>query len=442
MAGRKRPLPIPQRAANLPRRKRTAKPADNKALPIWPEPVQQGSLIDMLHRHVQQLRDQDAHGNRKLFLDDVFVAYLLAFFNPSIRTLRTLEDFSQTKQAQKRISIPKICRSTLSDFQRIADPERLQPIVESLRSELARKCSGGRLPNDLAMLHKKILAVDGTFFPAAAAVAWAVVSRNQVDGERHRARLDWQVNIATMLPELMVIPDPGESEADSAARHVVHGSISIYDRGYMSFHLIASFYERDAQSSQMTALADFVIRLRKEGGNAPTLEEIEIRPLGAEAQTAGVISDRLVKLPALKREEKLVVTLREVVFMGDDGKEVRLLTNLQTIPAHAIAILYKFRWQVELFFKWLKCYANFNHLVSHSREGVLLSFYVTIIGVLLLYLRTNSRPSKYAIALLSCAAQGATLEEIMPILRERERQCEVERQGAARRRAKKKAAGN
>lgn len=411
-------------------------------LPIWPEPVQRGSLVEMLHRHVEGLRDEEAHGNRKLFLDDVFVAYLLAFFNPSIRTLRTLEDFSQTKQAQKHLSISKICRSTLADFQRIADPERLQPIVESLRWELARKCTGGRLPNDLIALHKKILAVDGTFFPAAADVAWALVSRNQRDGECHRARVDWQVNIATMLPELAVVPDPGESEADSAARHVVRGTISIYDRAYMSFHLIASFYDRDPQSRQVSALADFVIRLKKTGRNAPKLEEIEVRPLDAEAQTAGVMSDRLVKLPGLKHQEKLVVTLREVVFMGDDGKEVRLLTTLLTIPAHIIAILYKYRWQVELFFKWLKCYANFNHLISHSREGVLLNFYVTIIGVLLLYLHTGFRPSKYAIALLASVAQGATLEEIMPILRERERQCEVARQSAARRHAKKKAVGN
>jgi hypothetical protein len=416
---------------------------DTRVLPIWPEPVRRGSLVDILDHHVEQLRDENAHGNRKLFLDDVFVAYLLAFFNPSIRTLRTLEDFSQTKQAQKHISIPKICRSTLSDFQRIADPERLQPIVESLRSELARKCSGGRLPTDLNALHKKILAVDGTFFSAAADVAWAVVSRNQRDRERHRARLDWQVNIATMLPELTVVPEPGESEADSAARHVVHGSISIYDRAYMSFHLIASFHERDPQSGQVTALADFVIRLKKKNApNAPKLQEIEVRPPDAEAQTARVTSDRLVTLPGLKQQEKLVVTLREVVLMGDDGKEVRLLTTLLMIPAHIIAMLYKFRWQVELFFKWLKCYGNFNHLVSNSREGVLLSFYVAIIGVLLLYLHTGFRPSKYAIALLSCVAQGATMEEIMPILRERERQCELERQGAARRRAKKKAEAN
>src|SRR6266568_6632548 len=135
-----------------------AKPVDD--LPLWPEIVQRGSLVEMLRRHVEGLRAHDDHGNRKLFLDDVFIAYLLAFFNPSIRTLRTLEDFSQTQQAQKHLSVPKICRSTLSDFQRVADPERLGPILQALRAELARKCAQGRLPDDLQALHQQILAAD------------------------------------------------------------------------------------------------------------------------------------------------------------------------------------------------------------------------------------------------------------------------------------------
>jgi Transposase DDE domain len=422
-----------------PRRRRPAGDAQETAvLPLWPETVQRGALIAMLRKHVQGLRAQGQHGNRALFLDDVFIAYLLAFFNPSIRTLRILEDFSQTQQAQKHLTIAKICRSTLSDFQKIADPERLGPIINALRSELARKCAQGRLPDDLHALHKQILAVDGTFLPAAADVAWAVRSRNQRDGQRHRARFDWQVDINTWLPELVVVPDPGESEADSAARSIVPGSISIYDRGFLSFRLIARFYDRDASTAAVTPKAEFVVRLKEPGPNAPTLEEVEVRPLDAAAGAAGGVSDRVVRLPGLERAEKLTVTLREVVVAGPDGKLVRLLTNLLTVPAQVIAFLYRCRWQIELFFKWLKCYANFNHMISHSREGVLLNFYVTIIGVMLMYLHTGFRPSKYAMALLGTAVQGGTLAEILPILRERERQCEVARQSAAARRAKKK----
>ena len=128
--------------------------------------------------------------------------------------------------------------------------------------------------------------------------------------------------------------------------------------------------------------------------------------------------------------------LRLVVIRLPDGDEVRLLTNLFDVPAEIIALIYRYRWQVELFFRWLKCYANFNHLISHGNQGVLLNFYVVIIGAMLMYLHTDGRPSKYLFSLLGLVAQGgATLAEIMPILRERERQCALARE-SPRRRAK------
>ncbi len=333
---RKKSRPIPPS-----RRRPQSDAALAAALKEWPDPVQKASLVVMLKKHVARLRGEDpAHGNRALFLDDVFIAYLLAFFNPSIRTLRTIEDFSQTRQAQKHLSIPKICRSTLSDFQKIADPERLEPVIEALRSELERKCRGGRLPADLAALERKILAVDGTFLSAAAEVAWAVQSRNQRADGPHKARLDWQVDIATWLPEVVAVPDPGESEPDAAARQVAAGTISIYDRAFLSFHLVASYYSDSAAAGatpEPAPRAEFVIRLKQPGGNAPTLEEVEVLPLDDQATAAGVTSDRLVRMPGLEKSQGLRVTLREVVVDGSDGKPVRLLTNLLRIPAHVIA---------------------------------------------------------------------------------------------------------
>ena len=109
--------------------------------------------------------------------------------------------------------------------------------------------------------------------------------------------------------------------------------------------------------------------------------------------------------------------------------------SVRKASAAVIAQLYRYRWQVELFFRWLKCFGNFTHLISHCREGVLMHFYVTIIAALLMYLHTSFRPSKYLFVLLSQVASGtATLDEVLPILRERERQCELARQSAARRR--------
>ena len=419
------------------RRNTKSRRAEPGELPIWPETVQGRSLVSMLQRHVAQLRDEaGAHGNRDVFLDDVFIAYLLAFFNPSVRSLRTIEDFSQTQQAQKCLSIPRLCKSTLSDFNAIADPTRLQPILEALRGQLARRSLNQPPPQDLAAVLKQVVAVDGTFLPALADVTWAVCSRNQREGERYRARLDWQVDVHSWIPELITVPEPGQSEADSAAGAIRPGAIYVYDRGFQSFALLAAHFTREGKTAQPHA--DFVLRLRKEGPNAPKLVALSDRPLCEAAVAAGIVSDRLVQLLGLQKNERLRVELREVVVQLPDGARLRLLTSLLDLPAEVIALIYQWRWQIELFFRWLKCYANFDHLISHSREGVLLNFYVVIIGVLLMYLHMHGRPSKYAFVLLGMVAGGgATLEDILPILRERERQCAVARASAAKRRAKK-----
>src|SRR5260370_20574030 len=105
-------------------------------LPIWPEAVVGGKHVATLEKLIQNLRDSDPHGNRALFLDDVFIASLLAFYNPALRSLRTIEDFSQTRHAQKHLSIPTLCKSTFSDVTQLADPTRLRPILDHLRREV------------------------------------------------------------------------------------------------------------------------------------------------------------------------------------------------------------------------------------------------------------------------------------------------------------------
>ena len=64
-----------------------AKNVPGESLPNWPEHITGGKYVRMLEKYAQSLRDADAHGNRRLFLDDVLIAHLLAFFNPTLRSL-------------------------------------------------------------------------------------------------------------------------------------------------------------------------------------------------------------------------------------------------------------------------------------------------------------------------------------------------------------------
>ncbi len=387
-----------------------------------------GKHVRRLEKLIGELREEDAHGNRELFLDDVFIAYLLAFFNPSVRSLRTIEDFSQTKQAQKHLSIPKLCKSTVSDFNKLADPTRLQPIIDHLRREIL-KPGRGRPTNSLESLHRQVLAVDGTFLHAAADVVWAIRRR----GSKNGARLDFQVDVNTWLPECLVLGGPDDSEAKNAADTITPGAIHLYDRGIFSFDLV------EAHNN-----ADFVMRIRESGERCPKFLATKERKITASARKAGVVSDRIGYLAGSHNHKAPKALLREVIIIPPDdpaspnrSKEpVRLLTNLLDLEAEIIGVLYRHRWQVELFFRWLKCYARFDHLISENREGVLLSFYVAIIAVTLMHLHTGYRPSKYLFSLMSLVASGsAEMEEIMPILRERERRNKLERDRLARKRA-------
>jgi hypothetical protein len=417
-----------------------AKKKSMRELDDWPDPVQGSKYLRILEKHVLALRAQtkpDAHGNQQLFLDDVVLAHLYSFFNPTIKSLRVIEDFSHTRQAQKHLKTPKISRSTLSDFHKVLDPALLQPIIARLHGEARKK---GCLPAGLPETVTQLLAVDGSFFAVAANVAWAVQHACNNGQKKASVRLDVHLDIDTWLPEVFEVHGAEASEADSAAQIIRSGpirpgSVRIYDRGILSFELL---------QAQVDAHAFFVHRLRMPGKRTPKLEVVEERPLAKADRDAGVLADRCVRFLGSTHRDPPKDIFREVVLVSptDPDGEIRLLTNLtdhQTLDAATIGLLYRYRWQVELFFRWLKVFAHFEHLISHSRNGVLLSFYVAVIGVLLICLFTNTRPSKYAYIMLAWVANGnATLEEIAPILAERHRQIAVANASKAKREAKKK----
>ncbi len=103
---------------------------------------------------------QNPHGNRQLFLDDTLSPTSSPSSCPALWTLRTLEDFSQTRQAQASHHRQALQEYPL-DFNHSADPTRLQPILDHLRRSPQTPASGNPLTS--LTLHRQILAVDGTF---------------------------------------------------------------------------------------------------------------------------------------------------------------------------------------------------------------------------------------------------------------------------------------
>jgi hypothetical protein len=392
--------------------------------PVRAEELFGGKYVRSLQGHLARLHAAHAHPNRNLFFDSVAIAYLLAFFSPAVRSLRTLDDFSQTPAMQEQTSIDRIPRSTLSDANKVFDPALLEPIIEELR---ARIPDLNRKDPKLGELTRRVRAVDASLFTVAATVTWALQSRRANQKKQVHVRLNLQWAAATGTPEGVSIGGNGSSEAAALMAKLEPDLIYVLDRGYVNFQLLDRI---------LHACSDFVLRLKKNNLFTP----IKTRPLSDADLAAGVISDRIGRLTGSGDCQAPGALLREIIIVDPNNpdKPLRLLSSILDVPANVVGELYRWRWKIELFFRWLKVHANFAHLISHSENGVAVGFHIAVIAVLLIHIHTQQPVSKYAYVMLGLVATGqATMDDILPILERRERECQLDRLRRARKRAEK-----
>jgi hypothetical protein len=342
-------------------------------------------IEDQLHR----LHELPAHANRNVFLDHVVIAHLLAFFNPGVRGLRTIEDIFDHPLIRQRFAVPRLPKSTVSDAQNLFDPKLLLPLIEMLRQR------AGIQPHDprLDVITRELLAVDGSFFTVAPRIAWAVYNGSG----KGNVRLHVQFNILDGLPDQTTLTHGQGSETQQLRESLRANCFYVGYRGFQDYGLLEDI---------LGARSDFLIRLRK-SAHAQTVEE---GPLTATDQAAGVVRDATIQLGWRTDQTPSRPTLRlvEVSFTNREGQQetMLLLTNRLDLPAWLMALIYQHRWQVELFFRWLKCMAHFEHFFSETLNGMTFQVYVTMIGLLLIAIETGARPSKYDYALMSVAVSG------------------------------------
>jgi hypothetical protein len=132
--------------------------------------------LSTLGKHLRRLGKVSGHGNRLLRHDDLLTLLLLGFFNPTLRSLRTLENASVTAQFQPCLNIERACRSTLSDANACLDPKLLEPLIRDLR---ARVPNLPKTDRQLQTLFQRAIAVDGSLFSVAGDVAWALRKRKR-----------------------------------------------------------------------------------------------------------------------------------------------------------------------------------------------------------------------------------------------------------------------
>ena len=401
--------------------------SDRRRRAQLPKQLMGARQLAPLQRVLDKLQSAQVHGNLRVGDHHVLVLHLLSFFNPVVRSLRLMEDLSQTPVAVKLLGdLGRVPKSTLSDAHTRVDPGVLLPVLGELMASLPQNL---RLEGDLAEIQQRVLAGDSTYFQTINDLVWAIQNRKSNGKPGARIGLYVQIDVASGVPYGpegvgVELGDKTLSESQLAARHILPGAIHLYDRGFISFDLLKDL---------LKAEADFVLRLTTQ----TKFTLVEERKLTKKDIAAGVISDRVGYLTGCEKSSPPGQLLREVIVTNDadPDKPMRLLSSLMDLGAYQIAGLYRKRWQVELFFRWLKMYGNYTHLLSHDQDGAAWAFYIAAIGVTLLALIGNRRPSKYDLAMLSIvAAGGASLEDIIPILKRRHRERDLAKIRDAKRR--------
>ena len=385
--------------------------------------------MDLFDRHVSS---PAAHGNQRLHLRGVVGILLAAAYEPSVRSLRTIDDLSLLDHSPALSGVPRVARSTLSDAMAKFDPAALKPLIAAIHGQLPQL---SRFDPRTAELTRKIIAGDGSWFNLAGDVVHALQCRRGNQGRQCRVRLNLQLDVDGFFPTDLDVSGKGDgNEAEAFKRKLQGDCIYLWDRNFVNFSFINAILEKGS---------NFVLRLKK--GVNFTVDQT--REPGDQDLAHGVLRDEVGVLSgsvSLGNTDARACTARPparplrrvTVFDPNRQAEVVLLTDLLDVPAWVIGLLYRLRWQIELFFRWLKVLAGFRHLISQSEHGITMQFYIAVLLTLLIHLRTGGRVSKYGLLWVGWTASGRATPQAMAMALARHEQ---ERKNAALRRAKKQA---
>ncbi len=246
-------------------------------------------------------------------------------------------------------------------------------------------------------LDQTLYALDSTTIDLCLSVfPWARFRKTKAAVKMHTL-LDLHGNIPTFLEITpgrvhdVNILDDIEPEA---------GAFYVMDRGYLDFARLYAF----------TLSAAFFVTRTKQN---VILQRRYSRPVN---KATGLRSDQTVILGAIESAKVYPDALRRVSYVDlETTKRLQFLTNNFTLPALTIAHLYKARWQVELFFKWIKQHLRIKVFYGTSENAVKTQIWIAVSAYVLVAIakkRLDLDPSLYQILQIL----SVTLFEKTPIL--------------------------
>lgn len=385
------------------------------------EPKQIGGLKRLRHLLplLADLHDvgceRDTAGNRKLHFDEYVTLVLLYLFNPLIDSVRGLQQATAIDKVAEQLGVKRFSLGSFSESVRVFEPEKLKAVIAQLSGELNPV---GRDPR-LKDLKQVLTIVDGTVLDAISTVAAAMWLPFQDGTSKHAWRLHTHFDVEHWVPTDLELTD-ARSTGKSDEKNVLRTKLQpdhcyVTDRWFAQFTLF----------NEINAIGSSYVCRAKENSVFDVVEE---RLLSDEALKADIVRDAVVRMglsskPADRPDHdiRLIVIEAEphekrggrrgkTAGPGNKGLIV-IATNLLDVPAELIALIYLYRYSIEIFFRFFKQILGCRHLLSTKPAGIMIQMYCAVIACLLINLWTGAKPTKRTVEMLAFYLMGVASED-------------------------------
>lgn len=331
-----------------------------------------GQLLKLVPRHQFSVLAKKHHRGRK-FRKASRWAQFVALAMGQLAGRQSLRDVVANAAAQRKrwyhLGARPLARSTLSRL----NTEQPCELYEELFGKLYAQCQqiaprhGFRFKNPLYSLDASVIQLSLKVFP------WADYQRTKGGMKLHLA-----LNHGGYIPAFGVITRARVHEAPVAHRfRFPRGSVVVFDRGFVDYGWYKSLNEQGVF---------FVTRQRKDARYGV----VERRDAN---RGQGVTSDQTIRLTGSQLANAEMSQLRRIGYREPEtGKHYVFLTNAFHLSAKTIADIYKERWQIELFFKWIKQNLKIKSFVGTSENAVMTQIWIALcMSLMVAYLKFLSR---------------------------------------------------
>lgn len=264
-----------------------------------------------------------------------------------------------------------VARSTLADANRTRDWRIYADLAHGLIARARRLYSEETLG---AELNTTVYALDSTTINLCMSLfPWA-----RFRSAESAVKLHTLLDLRGPIPTMIAISDGKRADVSILDELMPEpGAFYVMDRGYLDFERLYRF---------VLAGAFYVTRTKA----GVQLNRLQSRPVD---RSGGIRSDHVVWCRNAESATHYPERLRRVSFRDpDDGKVLIFLTNNFDLPAATIAHLYRLRWRVELFFKWIKQNLRIKHFFGTSENAVKTQVWIAVcVYVLVAIIRKELR---------------------------------------------------